>query len=357
MNILLLGEKCSLINDFLLSSNHTTYIYTDKLNKDDVTGYDFIISFGYRYIIKQEIIDLFPDKIINMHISLLPYNKGADPNLWSYLENSPKGVTIHKIDKGLDTGDIILQKEVQDNVNDTLKTSYDRLIVEIVKLFTDNAENILNGRFQGQKQLGNGSMHYLRNKEKYLYVLNNGYDTLVKDLITESSNNNTNNDIYLTLSDNNMNVSLRNFIYCNTGLVNEILLWRNHETIRLNSKNNHIINIEEHYKFIQFLKHDKKQMYFVVLQNNIYLGVISFADINTESAYIGYYKNPFTNMHGIGRLLIKSAKNYAYNTLGLKEIYMEVFNNNDISKHCVLQEGFEEISKQNNLIIYKLRLK
>lgn len=357
MNILLLGEKCSLINDFLLSSNHTTYIYTDKLNKDDVTGYDFIISFGYRHIIKQEIIDLFPDKIINMHISLLPYNKGADPNLWSYLENSPKGVTIHKIDKGLDTGDIILQKEVQDNVNDTLKTSYDRLIVEIVKLFADNAEDILNSRFQGQKQLGNGSMHYLRNKEKYLYVLNNGYDTLVKDLITESSNNNTNNDIYLTLSDNNMNVSLRNFIYCNTGLVNEILLWRNHETIRLNSKNNHIINIEEHYKFIQFLKHDKKQMYFVVLQNNIYLGVISFADINTESAYIGYYKNPFTNMHGIGRLLIKSAKNYAYNTLGLKEIYMEVFNNNDISKHCVLQEGFEEISKQNNLIIYKLRLK
>ncbi|HIZ88784.1 MAG TPA: UDP-4-amino-4,6-dideoxy-N-acetyl-beta-L-altrosamine N-acetyltransferase [Candidatus Mucispirillum faecigallinarum] len=358
MNILLLGEKCSLINDTLNLKGHNTFLFTDKIVAENVLNYDFIISFGYRHIISKDIIDLFPDKIINMHISFLPYNKGADPNLWSYLENSPKGVTIHKIDKGINTGDILLQKEVQDNIEtDTLKTSFNRLIDEIVILFNDNADDILNGRFQGQKQLGNGSMHYLRNKEKYLYVLNNGYDTLVKDLITESSNNKTNNDIYLTLSDNNMNVSLRNFIYCNTGLVNEILLWRNHETIRLNSKNNHIINIEEHYKFIQFLKHDKKQMYFVVLQNNIYLGVISFADINTESAYIGYYKNPFTNMHGIGRLLIKSAKNYAYNTLGLKEIYMEVFNNNDISKHCVLQEGFEEISKQNNLIIYKLRLK
>ena len=184
MKVLLLGEKCSLINDFLLSSGHDTYIYTDKLSKDDTEGYDFIISFGYRHIIRQEIIDLFPDKIINMHISLLPYNKGADPNLWSYLENSPKGVTIHKIDKGLDTGDIILQKKVQDDIeNDTLKTSYDRLIQEIVKLFVDNAEDILNNKITAHKQQDTGSIHYLKDKEKYIYLLESaGYDTPVKEL-------------------------------------------------------------------------------------------------------------------------------------------------------------------------------
>lgn len=184
MKVLLLGEKCSLINDFLLSSGHDTYIYTAKLSKDDTKGYDFIISFGYRHIIRQEIIDLFPDKIINMHISLLPYNKGADPNLWSYLENSPKGVTIHKIDKGLDTGDIILQKKVQDDIeNDTLKTSYDRLIQEIVKLFADNAEDILNNKITAHKQQGTGSIHYLKDKEKYIYLLESaGYDTPVKEL-------------------------------------------------------------------------------------------------------------------------------------------------------------------------------
>lgn len=184
MKVLLLGEKCSLINDSLLSSGHDTYIYTDKLSKDDTEGYDFIISFGYRHIIRKEIIDLFPDKIINMHISLLPYNKGADPNLWSYLENSPKGVTIHKIDKGLDTGDIILQKKVQDDIeNDTLKTSYDRLIQEIVKLFADNAEDILNNKITSYKQQGTGSIHYLKDKEKYIYLLESaGYDTPVKEL-------------------------------------------------------------------------------------------------------------------------------------------------------------------------------
>ena len=184
MNILLLGEKCSLISDYLLSLGHYTYIYNVKVDKTIVESYDFIISFDYWHIIKQEIIDLFPDKIINMHISLLPYNKGADPNLWSYLENSPKGVTIHKIDNGLDTGDIILQKEVQDNLaEDTLKTSYDRLIQEIVKLFADNAEDILNNKITSHEQQGTGSMHYLKDKEKYIYLLEAaGYDTPVKEL-------------------------------------------------------------------------------------------------------------------------------------------------------------------------------
>lgn len=183
MNILLLGEKCSLINDMIILKGHNTFLSTDKINKENVLNYDFIISFGYRHIISKDIIDLFPDKIINMHISFLPYNKGADPNLWSYLENSPKGVTIHKIDAGLDTGDILLQKIVQDNIEDTLKTSYDRLINEIVILFNENIDDILNNKIRGSKQQGKGSMHYLKDKEKYMYLLEkSGYDTPVKEL-------------------------------------------------------------------------------------------------------------------------------------------------------------------------------
>ena len=144
MKILLLGEKSNLLADKLISAGHNIQIICDKISLDMVQNYDFIISFSYRHIIKKDIIDKFINKIINLHISLLPYNRGADPNLWSYLENTPKGVTIHYIDGGLDTGDIIVQKEVQDNVEtDTLKTSYDRLINEIVMLFNDNIEDIM----------------------------------------------------------------------------------------------------------------------------------------------------------------------------------------------------------------------
>ena len=100
MNVLLLGEKSNLIYDKIISLEHNAYIICDKITIDIAEQYDFIISFGYRHIIKEDIIDKFINKIINLHISYLPYNKGADPNLWSYLENTPKGVTIHYIDKG-----------------------------------------------------------------------------------------------------------------------------------------------------------------------------------------------------------------------------------------------------------------
>ena len=153
MKILLLGEKNNLLIDKLLSLGHSADIICDKITIETAKKYDFLISFGYRYILKKDVIDFFPDKIINLHISLLPYNRGADPNLWSYLEDTPKGVTIHYIDESIDTGNIILQKEVQDDIqNDTLKTSYDRLINEIVMLFNNNAENILNGSISSYHQ-------------------------------------------------------------------------------------------------------------------------------------------------------------------------------------------------------------
>ncbi|MCD8568399.1 MAG: formyl transferase, partial [Geovibrio sp.] len=73
---------------------------------------DLIISYSYRYIIGEDVISAMNGGIINLHISYLPWNKGADPNIWSFLENTPKGVTIHKIDEGLDTGEILVQEEL-----------------------------------------------------------------------------------------------------------------------------------------------------------------------------------------------------------------------------------------------------
>lgn len=189
MNILLLGEKSNLLSDKLISAGHKIQITCDKISLDMVQNYDFLISFGYRHIIKKDIVDKFRNKIINLHISLLPYNRGADPNLWSYLENTPKGVTIHYIDEGLDTGDIILQKQVQDNMEtDTLRTSYDRLINEIITLFNDNIEDILKGNIKANPQhidsVGGGlKIHYTKDKAKYAHLLEeNGYDTLVKEI-------------------------------------------------------------------------------------------------------------------------------------------------------------------------------
>ena len=97
MNILLLGPYRKKLIDFLSSFGDKVKTTEAPLTGDSecLCNIDFIISYGCRHILRKDILDKFPNKAINFHISLLPWNKGADPNLWSFLEDSPKGVTAH----------------------------------------------------------------------------------------------------------------------------------------------------------------------------------------------------------------------------------------------------------------------
>ena len=77
--------------------NITVKQSSKKVSYNVVKNFDLVISFGYRHIIEKEIISKFKN-LINVHIGFLPYNRGAHPNFWSFMENTPSGVTIHKID-------------------------------------------------------------------------------------------------------------------------------------------------------------------------------------------------------------------------------------------------------------------
>jgi len=144
---------------------------------------NFIISYNYRFIIKQEIINYIKNNIINLHISLLPWNKGADPNVWSFLEDTPKGVTIHIIDEGIDTGPILVQKEVyMDESIETLRSSYEKLHREIQELFKRSWENIKNKKLKLISQVSRGSVHYIRNFKKIENLLGNkSWDISIKE--------------------------------------------------------------------------------------------------------------------------------------------------------------------------------
>ena len=128
---------------------------------------DIFVSYNYKYIISEEIITLMDGKIVNLHISFLPWNRGADPNLWSFLENTPKGVTIHLIDKDVDTGNILLQKRFELNERvETLESSYKKLHDEIQKLFIVNWTRIKNFQISPSLQPGQGSCHYKKDSVK-----------------------------------------------------------------------------------------------------------------------------------------------------------------------------------------------
>jgi methionyl-tRNA formyltransferase len=89
---------------------------------------DAIVVVGYGHIIPQWMLDLPPLGNINLHASLLPKYRGAAPIQWAIARGeSVTGVTTMKIDAGLDTGDVLLQRELLIAADDTSEMLAPRL--------------------------------------------------------------------------------------------------------------------------------------------------------------------------------------------------------------------------------------
>ncbi len=182
MKVLYLGPHSPLI-DFLTEYGETVYRWDQPLQllMNDFQP-DFIVSYGYRYKIPKDVVERYRGRTINLHIGYLPWNRGADPNLWSFIDNAPKGVSIHYVDDGIDTGDIICQTPVPWFDEDTLRSTYERLQRVIQAMFRDNWKEIKNHP-ETVKQNGMGSFHLKKDLEKVKHLLSYGWDTPVKTLI------------------------------------------------------------------------------------------------------------------------------------------------------------------------------
>lgn len=180
MKILYLGYPENPVHLFLKTKG--TVFQTQEKIDFDIDQFDWVISYGYSHIIKQDIINQTKNPIINLHISYLPFNRGADPNFWSWLENTPKGVTIHQIDQGIDTGDIFIQKEVNFKENETLSSSYEVLKKEIENLFIESFDNIIQGIIFPKKQNGEGTFHLKKDLNKYTHLFTQGWNTPVNQI-------------------------------------------------------------------------------------------------------------------------------------------------------------------------------
>lgn len=185
MKILWLGPERQRLLDYVALEGDSVLRTEDPLSPDDplLTSIDWIVSYGYRHLIREWLIERFPRRIINLHISLLPWNRGADPNLWSFLEDTLKGVTIHYIDAGIDTGDILVQQELCFGPDETLKSSYEKLSSAMEDLFMKNWGKIRQEQLPAFAQTGEGSFHRMKDKAAFEHLLSNGWDTPVGNLI------------------------------------------------------------------------------------------------------------------------------------------------------------------------------
>lgn len=107
---------------------------------------DLIVVTAYGQILSQEILDIPPMGCINMHTSLLPAYRGAAPIQWAIVRGeSMTGVTAMRMDAGMDTGDILLQKEVPIDPSETEESLYDKLSEAGSELIRETLERLLAG--------------------------------------------------------------------------------------------------------------------------------------------------------------------------------------------------------------------
>jgi methionyl-tRNA formyltransferase len=120
---------------------------------------DLGLSIFFGHILKPDFLELFGLGVINLHPSHLPFNRGQYPNVWSIVERSPAGVTLHYVDPGVDTGDIVAQIEVPVEPVDTGETLYRKLERASVQLFKDTWPLVEAGEHSRTPQKEGGSFH------------------------------------------------------------------------------------------------------------------------------------------------------------------------------------------------------
>jgi methionyl-tRNA formyltransferase len=131
-----------------------------------LTGAEIAVSVLFGYLLRRPVLDLFPRGGVNLHPGYLPYNRGAYPNVWSIVDGTPAGATLHLMDEGVDTGDILAQTRVAVSAWDTGETLYRKLEIACFELFRTSWPLVRGGRLRPMPQEGPGSVHRVADVEK-----------------------------------------------------------------------------------------------------------------------------------------------------------------------------------------------
>lgn len=113
------------------------------------SGAEMVILAGFIRIIKQGMLDAFPDRILNIHPSLLPAFPGM--SAWKQaLDYGVKvaGCTVHLVDSGMDTGPIIVQKTVPVLDDDTAETLHARIQTQEYQAYPEAIRTISDKMFE-----------------------------------------------------------------------------------------------------------------------------------------------------------------------------------------------------------------
>jgi methionyl-tRNA formyltransferase len=166
------------INQF--KENGTKIITCNSLNDKNVErllkSYDEkLIIFTGGGIIRKNILDNSGDGIINCHMGILPKYKGMDLPEWCILENSIEelGVTLHFMDTGIDTGDILKRIKIPLGGHKSIKSLRASFEPVMVSSMVSLVDDYLKGKVKQKKQLPNNKRQYFIIHERLYKIAGN----------------------------------------------------------------------------------------------------------------------------------------------------------------------------------------
>ncbi len=143
----------------LAEENNIPVYQPDRIKNEEFVDFlkgieaDIFVVVAYGQILSQEILDIPKYGCINVHGSLLPKYRGAAPIQWSIINGESKtGVTIMYMVKALDSGDMILKKEIEIDDEDTYETLHDKMAPLGANALIEALELIEMGNVNAEKQ-------------------------------------------------------------------------------------------------------------------------------------------------------------------------------------------------------------
>jgi len=121
---------------------------------------DYIIGVHFPYIVPKEVLEIPKYGVLNLHPAYLPYNRGWHNPTWAIWEETPYGATLHFMDEGVDTGDIIHQERIEILPSDTADTLYKRVKKLELEVFKEAWPSLVSGTCGRKSQPAEkGSFH------------------------------------------------------------------------------------------------------------------------------------------------------------------------------------------------------
>ena len=144
-------KYCQQENIFCLSPEKSSH--SDFITEFKKLEADFVLVTAFGQILPQKILDLYPDRFINVHASLLPRWRGAAPIQRAVMAGDQEsGVCLQVMVKALDAGDLIGEVKTEIHPDESALSLHDRLQDLIPSLLKSFIAPYLNGEVEPQKQ-------------------------------------------------------------------------------------------------------------------------------------------------------------------------------------------------------------